>query len=302
MPAEYIHTIDLHFQGLPNAIASYLVVLSHSAVLIEPGPASTLPQLLTYLHQLGLSPEQVSDIFVTHIHLDHAGVVGWFARQGSTIHVHPNGAPHLINPEKLLNSAQRIYGDQMQPLWGEFLAVPQSQIHIPLPEETIKINGAEFHVLDTPGHAEHHYCILYEDILFSGDIGGIRIPRAAHLELPTPPPEFHPAKWRKSIQFLQSLPLKAIAPTHFGIYSDAQAHLSRLLSLLDDLEAWMEKFIPPNPTLEEINRLLDDWLLQQGRGKMQDADLPYLHFLNPSWMSAAGILRYWTKVRPNQKD
>lgn len=302
MSTNNVHTVDLNFLGYPKGIAAYLITFPHSAVLIEPGPASTLPQLINALHLHNLTPQQVTDIFITHIHLDHAGAVGWFAQQGSTIHVHPNGAPHLINPEKLLNSAQRIYGDQMKPLWGEFLPVPEQNIHIPAHQELIQINGESFQVFDTPGHAEHHFCILFQDILFSGDIGGIRIPHAAHLELPTPPPELHFQKWRKSIDLLKTLNPKAIAPTHFGIYTDVQYHLAELTRLLDDLESWLEITMQQNLSLEELNQSFDKWLIDQGRGKVSKEFLPYFDFLNPAWMSASGLYRYWTKVRPNQND
>jgi len=297
MSLSQVITIDLNFFGFPGAIASYLIRLPHQAVLIEPGPASTIPMLEKAFGDVDVKPSDISDVFITHIHLDHAGAVGWLAEQGATIHVHPNGAPHLINPEKLIQSATRIYGDLMDTLWGEFKAVDEKNIHIPQDNEIITIDGYDFQLLDTPGHSNHHYAILFDGILFSGDIGGIRIGNTSHIELPTPPPEFNPPKWRASLKRLRDLPLQAIAPTHFGIYRDVDYHLNQLLDQLDQLEEWLEKIMPSDPSVDALSDALGQWLDHQGRSRLPQDYQPYFAYLNPTWMSAAGIFRYWHKVR-----
>ncbi len=297
MSLERVFTVDLNFFDFPGAIACYLVRLSDRAVLIDPGPATTIPTLQKVLADRNLTPSDVSDVFITHIHLDHAGAVGWLAEQGAMIHVHPKGAAHLVNPEKLIQSASRIYGDLMDTLWGEFKPVSEERIHIPADNELIPINGHQFQVLDTPGHSDHHFAILFEGILFSGDIGGIRVGNFDHIELPTPPPEFNPLKWRESLKRLKELDLRAIAPTHFGIYTDVQYHLDHLFSQLERLEEWLEKQMVRQPTVEELNEALGQWLDQQGRNQLPQQYQPYFTYLNPTWMSAAGIYRYWRKVR-----
>lgn len=297
MSIEHVIPIDLNFFDFPGAIASYLINLSDRAVLIDPGPATTIPSLQKALADNGFTVSDVSDVFITHIHLDHAGAVGWLAEQGATIHVHPKGAPHLINPEKLIQSANRIYGDLMDTLWGEFKSVPEQRIHIPSDNETILINGRSFQVFDTPGHSDHHYAILFDGILFSGDIGGIRVGNTPHIELPTPPPEFNPPKWRASLERLRELDLQAIAPTHFGIYTDVEYHLHRLLQQLDLLEEWLENQMAMDPSIEELSESLGQWLDTQGRNQLPQSYQPYFTYLNPTWMSAAGIYRYWHKVR-----
>ena len=128
MAKTSIITLDLNFQGKTQAIASYLIRHSGGAVLIESGPGSTLAGLQAGLAANGLRVSDVTHVLLTHIHLDHAGAAGWWARQGARIHVHPIGAPHLIVPDKLLASATRIYGDMMDQLWGEFLAVPEDRL------------------------------------------------------------------------------------------------------------------------------------------------------------------------------
>jgi glyoxylase-like metal-dependent hydrolase (beta-lactamase superfamily II) len=250
------------------------------------------------LRKHNLSPSDISDVFLTHIHLDHAGAAGWLARQGARVHVHPVGAPHMQNPEKLLASAARIYGDTMGKLWGEFLPVPPEQLSILQDNEVITVDGMRFQAFDTPGHAEHHFVYLLKDTLFSGDIGGVRLAGTHHLRLPMPPPEFNPQNWRKSIKLLKQLPISHIAPTHFGIFSDAQWHLSALERVLEDIDAWIETVMPGDPPVDEINRQLNDWHQQRAaRDGVPALQLQGYESANPSWMSGYGIQRYWLKVR-----
>jgi glyoxylase-like metal-dependent hydrolase (beta-lactamase superfamily II) len=131
MEKSRIITIDLNFQNRMQTIASYLIRGHDSVVLIESGPGSTLSALEAGLAKEGLSPRDVTHVLLTHIHLDHAGAAGWLSRQGAQIYVHPNGAPHLLNPEKLIASATRIYGDRMETLWGEFLPVAEDRLTVP---------------------------------------------------------------------------------------------------------------------------------------------------------------------------
>jgi glyoxylase-like metal-dependent hydrolase (beta-lactamase superfamily II) len=149
---------------------------------------------------------------LTHIHLDHAGAAGWLSRQGAEIFVHPVGAPHLLNPEKLIASATRIYGERMQTLWGEILPVEQNRLKIPKDAEEIRAGNLKFVAINTPGHAEHHYSYLFEDLCFSGDVGGVRIPGYPYLRAPMPPPELHFGRWRESLVRLRSLKFSRIAP------------------------------------------------------------------------------------------
>src|SRR6185369_10433244 len=135
-----IVTLELNFQGRPHAIASYLIRQGDAVVLIESGPGSTLPALQAGLAQEGLSASDVTHVLLTHIHLDHAGAAGWLAQQGAEIYVHRVGAPHMLNPEKLIASATRIYGDRMESLWGEFLPVPQNQLKVANDAEEIVID------------------------------------------------------------------------------------------------------------------------------------------------------------------
>ena len=195
MAQTRVITLDLNFQGRPKAIASYLIRYGDGAVLIESGPGSTRAALEAGLAQESLSPRDVTHVLLTHIHLDHAGAAGWLARQGAQVYVHPVGAPHMLNPDKLIASATRIYGDMMETLWGEFLPVPEEQLNIAQDMQEIVIGNLRFLPINTPGHAEHHYAYLFEGVCFSGDVGGVRIPGYQYLRIPMVPPEMPPSSY-----------------------------------------------------------------------------------------------------------
>jgi glyoxylase-like metal-dependent hydrolase (beta-lactamase superfamily II) len=291
-------TLDLNFQGKTQTIASYLIRHSTGVVLIESGPGSSLKGLQAGLAAHGLSVTDVTHVLLTHIHLDHAGASGWLARQGAHIYVHPVGAPHMLNPDKLLASAARIYGDQMERLWGEFLPVPEDRLMIPKNEEEIVIGGLHFVPLDTPGHANHHYSYLFEDICFSGDVGGVRIPGFQYLRVPMPPPELHFGKWRESIVRLKKAKFARIAPTHFGIFDDPLWQLNAVERKLEEAERWLEKVMPSYPEIEILRRQFTDWMNDQGlqQGLTAEAVKAY-ELANPTGMSADGLQRYWTQYR-----
>ncbi len=293
-----IQTLDLNFQGKPLAVACYLLPHSGGAALVECGPGSTREPLVAALARFGYSPGDVTDVLLTHIHLDHAGAAGWLARQGARIHVHPLGAPHLANPEKLLSSATRIYGDRMDALWGEFLPVPESRLVVV--EEGQPIQIGEFSVLpvDTPGHANHHFAYVLGDLCFTGDVGGVRIPGRPYLRIPMPPPEFHLETWRQSVAKLRALGFSRIAPTHFGIYDDAAWHLDALEAELDAAEAFILEVMPANPSIETLKEKLSAWAAGRAAAIQVGSEaLTAFELANPTWMSAAGIERYWRKFR-----
>ena len=299
--ASNVETLDLNFQGIPGAIASYLIRHDGGAVLVEAGPGSTVGNMTEALASRGLRPADITDVLLTHIHLDHAGAAGWFARHGARIHVHPNGAAHLINPEKLITSATRIYGDRMDTLWGEFLPVPEDQLLIAQDGEEIAIGALRFVPLDTPGHANHHFSYLHDDVAFVGDVGGVRLAEE-NLRLPMPPPEFNLEKWRGSVARLtegfRSAGTRFIAPTHFGMYADPDRHLGLVAGWLDEVEEWMEAMMPRNLEREALREDFIEWSGRTSRklGLMGQA-LPANGAVNPPFMSADGIQRYWQKNR-----
>ena len=302
MAQARVITLDLKFQGRPHAIASYLIrsPRGDAVVLIESGPGSTLPGLEAGLAKEGLSPRDVTHVLLTHIHLDHAGAAGWLARQGAEIYVHRVGAPHMINPEKLLASATRIYGDRMESLWGEFLPIPEEKLRVPGDNEEIEIGDLRFLPINTPGHAEHHYAYIFEDICFSGDVGGVRIPGYQYLRVPMPPPELHLEHWHESIKRLQKEKFARIAPTHFGIYDDPEWQLREVEKGLDDAERWLEQTMTEDPSMpiEALRESFTDWMVEQATEMGLSEDVVNAFTVaNPPGMSADGLLRYWKKVK-----
>lgn len=301
MTKTAIHTLDLNFQGQRHAIASYLIQHPDGGLLIESGPGTTQQALQAALAEHGLTVQDVTHVLLTHIHLDHAGAAGWLAQQGALIHVHPVGAPHLLSPEKLLASAARIYGDQMERLWGQFLAVPDEKLVVLQDGDEVAIGNLRFTAISTPGHAEHHHAYLFEDVCFSGDVGGIRMPGYAYLRAPMPPPELNIEKWRVSLKRLRALAFARIAPTHFGIYDDPGWHLDAMERALGHAERWLEQVMPADPPIEELRARFTEWMDGEGQaaGLNPDAIAAY-GLANPLGMSADGLQRYWRKFLATQ--
>ncbi len=293
-----IHTLDLNFQGRPLAVASYMLEHSSGVVLVESGPGSTIESLRDALKSYGYGLNDITHVLLTHIHLDHAGAAGNLAAFGAQICVHPLGAAHMLNPEKLLNSASRIYGDRMESLWGSFLPVPEEKLIILQDNEEIVIGQLHFLALNTPGHAEHHFCYQFEDLCFSGDVGAVRIPGYPYLRVPMPPPEFNLEKWRSTIQLLRSFGFKRIAPTHFGIFTDVEWHFNAINTALDEVEAWLCRVMPDDPPVEVLKESFSAWMDDQAFRQGLDPKVAAAYQLsNPIGMSVDGLMRYWKKYR-----
>jgi glyoxylase-like metal-dependent hydrolase (beta-lactamase superfamily II) len=297
-----IIALDLNLQGIPRTIASFLIPHNYGVILVESGPGSTLPELERGLATHGYSFVDISDVLLTHIHLDHAGAAGWLAQQGAQVYVHEVGAPHMLNPEKLIKSATRVYGDLMDTLWGKFLPVPEEKLTILTDGAELDLHGLSIQALDTPGHACHHLAYRFEDICFTGDVGGVRLPGPSFLHLPTPPPEFHIESWRESIAKLKAAAFKRIAPTHFGIYDDVNWHLDALDQTLDEVEQWLEAILPTIYERPALQQPFADW--EYARCEAAGLDEATLHAYSlamPLGMGADGIWRYWDKFRTPQR-
>ena len=291
--------IDLGFQGEPAIIASYVFRGAHGVALVETGPASTYGNLLAGLRALGIQPSDVKDILVTHIHLDHAGAAGWLAREtGATVHVHHVGAPHLAEPERLLASAARIYGDQMGPLWGETVAVPAGQVHALEDGDMVEAAGLRFRALDTPGHAYHHMAYLVNGLCFSGDVAGVRLPGQSHVRLPTPPPEIDLPAWHRSVARLRDLKPDSLLPTHFGpIGGDALTHLQTVDDALDAVADFVRARRQAGQDRAEIIAGYTAWVAALARE--DGADDEWVHryeVIVPSDMCVDGLARYLGKA------
>lgn len=227
-----VHTLDLLYHGLDGAAASHLVGTDDGPVLVEAGPMVTLPTLREQLMIHDVEPESIIAVVLTHIHLDHAGAAGWFAERGAEIFVHPFGARHLADPSKLNASARRIYGDELDTLFGELHPCPADRVHEVADGETIGLGGIDFTAIETPGHARHHHAWMVDlDGLrqcFTGDVAGMRIPDSNFPTLPLAPPELDRDDWVASIDRLDALDLDRLHLTHFGHCDDPARHLARV--------------------------------------------------------------------------
>lgn len=297
---DRIQTLDLLFQDRANTIAAYLLPHEDGAALVETGPGSTSAMLQARLAEQGFTPNDVSDVLLTHIHLDHAGAAGWLAGEhGATVHVHPNGAPHLARPDRLLRSAERIYGDEMDRLWGEMHPVPEDQLNTLDDGDKLDIHGLTVEALDTPGHASHHLAYVIESVCFTGDVGGVRLPGESHVELPLAPPEIDLDAWRKSLTHLrkavQHHDVTHLAPTHFGLYHDVSGHLDRLDAAIDEADRWAQKVVPERVDDEKaLREAATRWMREQAESHgVDEATWELYELANPSWMAALGLRRYW---------
>lgn len=302
---DRVHTLDLHFQDRPETIAAYLLPHADGTALVETGPASTAPMLQRRLSEHGFTPNDITEVLLTHIHLDHAGAAGWLAAEhDATVYVHPKGAPHMVNPEHLLHSAERIYGDDMDRLWGEVRPVPEQQLEILGDEETIDLGDLRVFALDTPGHASHHLTYVIGEVCFTGDMGGVRMPGKTYVELPLPPPEIRLDHWRESLTRLRAAvhqyDVSHLAPTHFGLYSDVSAHLDRLEAVIEAADRWTEQTLPDflDAGDDVLRNATTSWMRAQAAANGVDDETWELYELaNPSWMAALGLRRYWKKYK-----
>lgn len=291
-----IYTLDLNFQNVPQTIASYLIMGPDGPVLVESGPGSTLETLIAQLATHDLQPADIKHILVTHIHFDHAGASGWWAQQGAQIYVHPFGAPHLINPDKLINSATRIYGDKMDVLWGDILSAPAEKVTIVNDGDVIEAGGLQFRAIESPGHARHHHVYRLGDVAFTGDAAGIQIPGFPLIDLPAPPPEFDMEVWETTIDRLVAENFTAIYPTHFSRVDTVDSHFIGLKQLLREAAFWIKAKMDDGVERDDLVEQFNEWNRSRARqAGLNDNAIHQYETANPWYMSVDGMMRYWRK-------
>lgn len=291
-----IQALDLAFQNAPRVTASYLITGTAGPVLVETGPGSTLPTLKDRLAAAGYSTADIRHVLVTHIHLDHAGAAGWWAQQGAQVYVHHIGAPHLIDPSRLLTSASRIYGDKMQTLWGEVLPAPAERV-VPLFDgDIIEVEGLTFTAMETPGHASHHHAYRLGDVAFTGDAAGIHLPELAMVDLPAPPPEFNLEIWLATVERLEKESFSVIYPTHFGPLSKWRRHLELFTDLMKEAAEFVRVRMEKELERDDVVRDYVSWRRERAStAQVSKEALHWYEVVNPLYMSVDGIMRYWQK-------
>ena len=272
-----IRTIDVHHRGHPRAIA----VFKLGDVLIDCGPGSTVATLLE-----ALGDERPRVLALTHIHLDHAGAAGALVERFPELEVwvHDRGAPHLVDPSKLMASATRLYGDDMDRLWGTMIPVPAENVRVLHGGE--QLGGLE--VAYTPGHASHHVSYRHPltDTVFAGDVAGVRIPPSDYILPPTPPPDIDLERWQESIARLRAWSPQHLAVTHFGTFDDVGPHLDRISRGLEVVAQRARTM-----TLEQFTVAAGEDVAAAG-----DAETVRAYTLGaPPDQTYAGLVRYWSK-------
>ena len=228
--APGVAVIDLEYLGESRSIASVFLTGDHGVAIVDPGPSTSLPVVRRRLAAFGASVDDISAILLTHIHLDHAGATGTLLRENPEIqvYVHERGAPHMVDPSRLLRSAARIYGDQMERLWQEMLPVPPDRIQALGDQDTLQIVGHQVRSAYTPGHAWHHVSYFDETtgVVFVGDTAGERFPGERYVLPVTPPPDVDIERWMISSTRIGQWKATQLVVTHFGAFPDPAYHLA----------------------------------------------------------------------------
>ena len=290
-----IKVLDLKFLGHQDTIAAFLVETNAGPVLLETGPYSTFPQLKSELGKHGYQPEDIQHVLLTHIHLDHAGAAWQFADYGATVHVHPFGYAHLAEPSRLMESARKIYKDEMDRLWGDMKSIPQERLKTAKHGESLEIGEVSFKAWFTPGHASHHIAWQINDELITGDVAGVRI-NGGIVVPPCPPPDINIEHWQASIQLIRELGVKSLYLTHYGKIENVENHLDALENILMDWANWIKPYWEAGKHPSEVTPLFQAYTAQQLiAAGIEGEGLKQYESANPSWMSVAGLMRYWRK-------
>jgi glyoxylase-like metal-dependent hydrolase (beta-lactamase superfamily II) len=296
-----VTALDLNFLGRPRAIAAGLLEGPGGLALVDPGPASCLDGLRASMARHGHALEEVDAVLVTHIHLDHSGGVGVLVRSNPRIqvYVHTRGAPHVVDPSKLVSSASRLYGERMGTLWGEIVPVPEENVHALEGGELLQVAGIEVRVAYTPGHASHHvsYCETSEGTAFVGDTGGIRVGQPLLVLPPTPPPDIDLEAWAASLAVMRAWKPQRVFITHFGGFDRPLEHLADLEERLQDMAGTVRTLLlDQSLDDEQRQRRFADRMLATFRERLPDEDwvrryeaaVPIEH----CWQ---GLARYWQR-------
>jgi glyoxylase-like metal-dependent hydrolase (beta-lactamase superfamily II) len=292
-----VKLLDLHFKT-EGTVGAFLVETAAGPLLVETGPESLYPHLRAAVQAAGHALEDIRHVFVTHVHLDHAGAAWRLAQHGANIHVHPKGLAHLQDPGKLLSSAQRIYGSAMACLWGRLEPIAPERIMAMEDGETFRLGGVAIEAIHTPGHAVHHITFRLEDGLFTGDVGGVRIGQGPVIP-PFPPPDIDLEAWLDSIQRMRSRQPRYIYPTHFGIKDDGAEHFDSLEENLHRISAWVGGRLQDGVTEAALVPLFQAFMhdLLAGSGLSESVIRDY-EIADPAFMSVHGLARYWKKRAP----
>lgn len=285
--------LDLDFRDTEGLVAAYLLPAPVGWVLLETGPTTCRPALLRGLELAGVAPEEVREVLVTHIHLDHAGGMGALAEAlpRATFHAHELGVAHLVDPTRLIASARRAWGAAADPLWGPIAAVPAGRIRPLQGGERLPLKDGELRVVATPGHARHHLAFYDTGLggLFTGDGAGVRLERSDRVRPAVPPPDLDLEALFGSLETMRRLQPRQLFLSHFG--RDPRG-AEDLVSYRAIVERWRDVALAAARERPEVahvaQRLREE---DAAHGPTDDADQAGL--VSGYEMAAQGFLRYF---------
>jgi glyoxylase-like metal-dependent hydrolase (beta-lactamase superfamily II) len=298
--APGISYFDLEFQGTPNVIATVVLAGPNGVAIIDPGPSSTLGLLEATLRRAGLLVSDLGALLLTHIHLDHAGAAGTLVRKNPRlkVYVHEKGARHMSNPEKLVASAARLYGDAMERLWGEVRPVPEDALVVLSGGERFEQGGRQLDVHYTPGHASHHVSYFASDvgIAFVGDTAGVKVLPNGTVLPPTPPPDVDLGAWEQSLARIEAWRPEMLFLTHFGPAAPTGPHLGELRENLRLAHRLVKDSLDREGTDGEREDWFADEIRRVLRRRMSESDARTYEVAGRFDLNWRGLARYVRKA------
>ncbi len=292
--------IDTQMHGRPGITAAFLVRGEQTA-LVETGPRTSLDAVLEGLAEV----DKLDWIVVTHIHLDHAGAAGALAKKfpDAKVAVHEVGAPHLVDPSKLWSSASRIYGDDMDRLWGGIDPIPEDRIQVIQDGDKIDLGGRSLQAIDTPGHAGHHHCYLDSEsgVIFTGDALGVRLPEVGIMRPATPPPEFNLDVAIESINRIRSVGATEAWLTHFGSSSKGATPASveetcdGAIEALNRWAEWVRQARTSGSDLDAVTAEVQRSAEEAFAGRVNTSSIERMEQTTSYRMNVSGYMRYFDK-------
>jgi glyoxylase-like metal-dependent hydrolase (beta-lactamase superfamily II) len=298
-----IYLLDTNHMGFSSTAGVYVLPGADGFALIETGPGSTLETIKKSIMSLGLELANLKAILVTHIHLDHAGAAGQLVNEtGATLYVHERGAPHLIDPSRLLSSAERIYGDKMTTLWGTMIPAPQENVVALIGGERLKILGHDIDVIYTPGHASHHVSfLLNSEAMLTGDAAAIHFAGSSVIRPALPPPEVDLESWQDSIEKMLAAKPKRLLLTHYGEVQDAETHLRQVVERNQQWAKLILAGMQKGEDAKGLEQRLAEISLQELVADGATPEVIQRHRITSNdEMTVMGLMRYWQKYHPEK--
>jgi glyoxylase-like metal-dependent hydrolase (beta-lactamase superfamily II) len=297
--ASGLSYLDVQFCGVNGVIASVILHGPGGVAIVDPGPSSTLPALRAGLERAGIALADVRAILLTHIHLDHAGATGTLVRENPAlrVYVHEKGAPHMVDPSKLIASATRLWGDEMDRLWGEMRPVPAGNLEVLRGGERIAAGGRDLDIAYTPGHASHHVSYFSDDtgIAFVGDTAGVRLQVGRVIVPPTPPPDIDLEAWRDSFARIAAWHPETLFITHFGPFSPVAAHLTEMAERLEVTGSLARASLERPGTDEDREAWFTNEVRRDLRRRMTESEAQAYEIAGRFDLNWRGLARYWKK-------